>query len=161
MNHLRRDLAPISDTAWSAIDEEAQRSLRSFLAARRLVTFEGPSGWDATGVATGHTTAVEPPVDGVEAAARNVRPMIELRTRFTLAREQLDAVDRGARDPDLQPVTEAARRAALAEDGLVFGGLPGAGIEGIASACPYEPIMIGDDYRNFPTWVARAVALLR
>ena len=36
MNHLLRELAPVSGEAWDAIDEEAARTLRHFLAARTL-----------------------------------------------------------------------------------------------------------------------------
>ena len=37
MNHLLRELAPVSGEAWGAIDEEASRTLRHFLAARKVV----------------------------------------------------------------------------------------------------------------------------
>ena len=47
MNHLLRELAPITDEAWEQIDAEARRSLKHYLAARRLMDFEGPLGWDA------------------------------------------------------------------------------------------------------------------
>ena len=53
MNHLMRELAPVTDGAWTQIDEEAARSLKLFLAARRLVDFAGPLGWDYSAVATG------------------------------------------------------------------------------------------------------------
>ena len=39
MNHLLRELAPISDAAWAEIDTEATRTLTHFLAARKLVDF--------------------------------------------------------------------------------------------------------------------------
>jgi transposase len=37
MDHLRRALAPVSDTAWERLDAEAARTLRHFLAARAIV----------------------------------------------------------------------------------------------------------------------------
>ena len=45
VNHLLRDLAPVSDAAWAEIETEAKRALENFLAARRLVDFTGPHGW--------------------------------------------------------------------------------------------------------------------
>ena len=39
MNHLMRELAPVTDAAWAQIDDEAARSLTLYLAARRLVDF--------------------------------------------------------------------------------------------------------------------------
>ena len=44
MNHLHRDLAPISTDAWEAIEAEVRRALRTFLTARRVVDFNGPHG---------------------------------------------------------------------------------------------------------------------
>ncbi len=37
MNNLHRELAPISDAAWSDIEEETSRTLKRYLAARRVV----------------------------------------------------------------------------------------------------------------------------
>ena len=53
MNDLRRELAPISDAAWREIDAEARRTLKTMLAARKLVDFMGPLGWDASAVGLG------------------------------------------------------------------------------------------------------------
>ena len=79
-----RDLAPISDAAWAEIEEEAKRALWNFLAARRLVDFTGPHGWDAAAVALGSIeTLRDGPVAGVEGARRLVQPYVELRARFS------------------------------------------------------------------------------
>jgi uncharacterized linocin/CFP29 family protein len=47
MNDLLRKLAPISDAAWAEIEAEAKRTLKAMLAARKLVDFKGPLGWEA------------------------------------------------------------------------------------------------------------------
>ena len=52
------------------------------------------------------------------AASRRVQPLVELRTPFTCRAPSSTPIDRGARDADLDPVVDAARRAALAEDRL-------------------------------------------
>ncbi len=162
MNHLQRELAPVSDAGWSAIEEEAARALRTFLAARKLVDFSGPLGWEQSAVNTGRVTAAAgPPCDGVEAAVRQVQPLVELRTPFEVSRAELEAIDRGTKSPDLSTVVDAARRAARAEDHAVFHGYAAAGIGGIAAESPHDPIVLGDDYEEFPRSVARAVALLR
>ena len=162
MNHLFRELAPISDAAWGEIEEEAKRALGNFLAARRLVDFTGPHGWDASAVALGTIeTLSEGPARGVEGARRLVQPYVELRARFSLLRDELDAIDRGHKSPDLEPVTDAARRVALAEDTAVFHGYPAAGIVGIAEASPHTPIDLGDHFGEYPRWAAMAVARLR
>ena len=45
-NHLFRDKAPITEAGWAEIEKEAKRTLRAILAARRVVDFRGPMGWD-------------------------------------------------------------------------------------------------------------------
>ena len=42
MNNLHRALAPISDAAWAQIEEEATRTLKRYLAGRRVVDLESP-----------------------------------------------------------------------------------------------------------------------
>ncbi|HUA78343.1 MAG TPA: family 1 encapsulin nanocompartment shell protein, partial [Acetobacteraceae bacterium] len=54
MNNLHRELAPISDAAWAQIEEEASRTLKRHLAARRVVDVLGPKGGDFSAVGTGH-----------------------------------------------------------------------------------------------------------
>jgi uncharacterized linocin/CFP29 family protein len=162
MDHLRRELAPVSEQAWELIEEEASRTLKNFLAARPLVDVTGPLGWGRSAVSRGRVRpAVPSPGEHVVADLREVQPLVELRTPFELARDELDAADRGAPDPDLQPVVDAARRAALAEDGAVFHGYEAGGIVGITPASPHESLEISDDYDDYPGIVARAVAKLR
>jgi uncharacterized linocin/CFP29 family protein len=162
VNHLLRDLAPVSGDAWSAIEEEASRTLRHFLAARKLVDFSGPHGWGHSAETLGRVDALgASPTDGVDAAIRRLQPLAELRTPFELSRRELGAIDRGSRDYDLQAVIDAAQRAATAEDTAVFHGYDAAGIAGIDTATPHEPLSIRDDYNDYPGTVARAVARLQ
>jgi uncharacterized linocin/CFP29 family protein len=162
MDHLRRELAPVSEQAWELIEEEASRTLKNFLAARPFVDVTGPLGWGKSTVSRGRVRpAVPSPAEHVVADLREVQPLVELRTPFELARDELDAADRGAPDPDLQPVVDAARRAALAEDGAIFHGYEAGGIAGITPSSPHAPLEISDDYDDYPGIVARAVAKLR
>lgn len=161
MNHLLRELAPVSDTAWAAVEHEARRALREYLAARRLVDFSGPHGWEHAAVGLGRVEVVDPPRDGVRAQVRRALPLVELRAGFELPRAELEAIDRGCRAPDLDPVLTAARRLAQAEDRAVFHGYAAGGIRGITEASPHDPIAIGDDYEEYPRPVAKAVAKLR
>jgi uncharacterized linocin/CFP29 family protein len=162
MNHLMRELAPVSEDAWTQIDEEATRSIKHFIAARRLVDFKGPLGWDYSAVDAGRIDRLDHgALAGVEVVRRQVLPLIELRAPFSLARSELDAAERGATDLDLDAVVAAGRAAALAEDHLVFHGYDQGPIRGIAATSPHEPVAIGDDYSRYPEHVARAVAVLR
>jgi uncharacterized linocin/CFP29 family protein len=162
MNDLLRSLAPVSDAAWSAIEEEAKRTLQLTLAARKLVDFRGPLGWDASAVSNGRARPLGAgPEPGVEARVREVQALVELRVPFELTREELEAVGRGATDPDLTAVRQAARSAGLAEDRAVFHGYGAGGIAGIAQAAEAETLSIPSDYESYPGIVADAVNLLR
>lgn len=162
MNHLFRELAPISDRAWDEICDEATRVLRQFLSARKTVDVEGPHGWEHSAEPTGRVASLpEAPQDGVAGSVRLVQPLVELRADFDLPLAELAALDRGADDGDLEPVAEAARRIALAEDRSVFRGYASGQIRGVVEASPHAPITISDDYEEYPSWVARAVATLQ
>jgi uncharacterized linocin/CFP29 family protein len=161
MNDLLRALAPIPDAAWQLIEEEATRTLRDILAARKLVDFTGPLGWEASSVNTGRARRLAEPAAGVEARLRGVQPLVELRVPFELDREQLETVGRGAKDPNLDPVRQAARNAGLAEDHAVFQGYAAAGIEGLMQAGKGATLKLTDDYTAYPSVVADAVSRLR
>jgi len=162
MSHLHRHLAPISAEAWEQIEEEAKQTLKATLAARKLVEFDGPKGWQKSAVSTGRVKAVDPaPRTGVTAAVRQILPLIELRAVFELSRDELDAVDRGSENPDLDPVIAAARQIALAEDGAVFHGYAAGGIGGIVEEAPGGPIAITSNYEDYPVAVATAITRLR
>lgn len=161
MNHLLRELAPVSEAAWAEIGDEATRTLKHFLTARRLVDFSGPHGWEHEVAPRAHINDVGTAPDGVRARIRDVQPLLEFRAEFELQRSELDAIDRGARDADLDPIRDAARRLALAEDTTVFHGNEGAHIAGIAAASPHQPLEISDNYGEYPSTVARAVATLQ
>src|SRR6202790_3697128 len=131
MNNLHRELAPISDKAWAQIEEEASRTLKRHLAARRVVDVLGPKGLEFSAVGTGHLHQIQTPGDGIQAAQREAKLLVELRVPFELTRQAIDDVERGATDSDWAPVKEAARKIAFTEDRSVFDGYAAAGIQGI------------------------------
>jgi uncharacterized linocin/CFP29 family protein len=160
MGHLLREFAPISEAGWSAIEDEVKRALESFLAARRLVDYVGPKGWDFSAVDLGGVTAAEQDAGGeVSVSLRYVVPLAELRRPFSVSRVELDAIDRGSRSADLGPAVDAARDIALAEDRAVFSGLGPTDVQGIIGASPHAPVPV--DESGYPGAVARAVATLR
>lgn len=159
MNHLFRQLAPVSDAGWSAVEDEATRSLTHFLAARKLVDFDGPLGWGAAAVNTGRARPVA--AEGsVAAAVRDAQPLAEVRVPFAVSRDELAAIDRGADDADLDAVIDAARMAAASEDKACFSGWADAQVNGIVAASPHPHLSIPDDHRAFPEQVAKAISVL-
>jgi uncharacterized linocin/CFP29 family protein len=161
MNDLKRELAPVTDRAWCEIEAEARNVLRTHLGGRKAIDMGDPLGWEASSIGTGRTTFLDGAPDGVELRVRHVQPLIELCAPFTLNRVELDTVDRGARDVNLTPVTEAARRLALMEDRLIFYGGEAADIRGIASAPGRETVSLGESYESFPDVTARSLQILR
>lgn len=162
MNDLHRELAPIPSDAWSEIEAEAKATLKLTLAGRKIVDFEGPEGWDCSAVGLGRAKPLaKQPHSGVEAAVRQVQPLVELRAPFELSRAELDAIARGAKDADLQPVKDAAKAIAVSEDSAIFHGFPEAGIEGINQAADAAKVTITPDYEKYPAAVVAAISKLQ
>lgn len=161
MNNLHRELAPISAAAWAAIEEEASRTLKRYLAARRVVDLGGPHGLTYSAFGTGHIKPIASPGEGVESAQREVQPLVELRVPFQLSRQAIDDVERGATDSDWSPVKEAARKIAFAEDRAAFDGYAAAGIGGIRQGSSNPPVKLPVDVKGYSDAVAKAVDALR
>jgi uncharacterized linocin/CFP29 family protein len=160
-NHLLRSHAPISSTSWDLIDQEARERLIVALAARRLVDFSGPRGWEYSATDLGRIEPIaQAPSGGVVCARRRVLALAELRAPFAVAREELRAGDRGAPDVDFDALDVAARNIAVAENKAIFHGWPEAGIDGISEASPHPRITRGEDFDAYPSHVASAVELL-
>ncbi|UNX54015.1 bacteriocin family protein [Georgenia sp. TF02-10] len=159
--HLLRSRAPITDAGWAQLDAEARERLVAALGARKLVEFAGPFGWAYSATNLGRSETVgQAPVDGVQARRRRVLPLTEVRVPFTLSRDEVLNVDRGAVDVDLDNLDDAAVRMATAENTAVFHGWPAAGITGIAEASPHGPIPPVLDVNDYPKRVAKAVEVL-
>jgi uncharacterized linocin/CFP29 family protein len=161
MNNLHRELAPVSDGAWAQIEEEASRTLKRHLAARRVVDVEGPKGSDFSAAGTGHLRQIETPGDGIQAAEREVKAVVEFRIPFELTRQAIDDVERGANDSDWSPLKEAARKIAFAEDRAVFEGYAPAQIQGIQQGASNPVLTLPSDIKGYPDTVAKAVSELR
>ena len=161
MSRLLREHAPLSEAAWRLVDDEARERLTPKLAARRLVDFSGPHGWEHSAANLGRTRRLdEVPWQGMSAAQRQVLPLVELYAPFTVAREELRDADRGALGVDLSSLDAAAGRLALAENGAVFHGFEAAGMQGIAQAAQHDAIPLGEQCELYPRHVALAVERL-
>ncbi len=90
MNHLLRAHAPISEMGWEQIDQEARERLEPALAARRLVDFSGPLGWEHSATSVGRASALPgAPAGEVSGMRREVLPLVELRADFVVSRAEL------------------------------------------------------------------------
>jgi uncharacterized linocin/CFP29 family protein len=159
MNHLLREKAPITEQGWEELDTEAKERLEPALAARKVVDFGGPHGWDYSASNLGRVTVLDG-FEGVSAKRRRVLPVIELRMPFTVARNELDDLERGAVDIDLDALDEAAKRIAHAENVAVFHGWADAGVRGIAEACKRPAVELSEDFNAYTRHTAEAVETL-
>jgi uncharacterized linocin/CFP29 family protein len=161
MNNLHRELAPISDAAWEQIEEETTRTLKRYLAGRRVVDVPTAGGVGLPAVATGHLLDIDPPAEGTVARLREVKALVELRVPFELQRQDIDDVDRGSDDSDWQPAKDAAKTMAFAEDRAIFNGYPAAKIQGIREGTSNPIMKLPADVRDYPDAVAQALSQLR
>jgi uncharacterized linocin/CFP29 family protein len=160
-NNLYRNLAPVTDVAWSEIELEATRTFKRHIAGRRVVDVSEPGGPVTAGVSTGRLIDVEAPTNGVVAHLRDSKPLVRLRVPFTLSRVEIDTVERGAQDSDWDPVKEAAKKLAFIEDRAIFEGYSAASIEGIRSASSNKPLTLPSDPSGIPDVITQAISELR
>jgi uncharacterized linocin/CFP29 family protein len=161
MNNLHRELAPISGAAWAQIEEETTRTLKRYLAGRRVVDVPTPSGVDSPAVATGHLLSIAAPEEGIIARQREVKAFVELRVPFELTRQAIDDVERGSDDSDWQPAKDAAKTIAFAEDRAIFNGYREANIQGIREGTSNPIMTLPSDVRDYPDAIAQALSQLR
>lgn len=161
MNNLHRELAPISAEAWADIEAEARRTFELHVAGRRVVDVLGPKGLAFAAVGTGHLHKLDVASPGVEAGRYEVASVVQFRVPFAVQRSAVDAVARGAEDSDWQPVKDAAKQLAFAEDRAIVDGLAAAGIAGIRGAASNPPVALPADPREYPVAVAKALTALQ
>jgi uncharacterized linocin/CFP29 family protein len=162
MDFLKRELAPVTDSAWEIIREQAVQTLNANLSARKMVDVVGPKGLEYAAVNLGRLVIPQnQPGEGISYGLRKVLPLVEVRVQLELDRWELDNADRGARDVDVDPVIEAARKLATFEEVAVYTGFEPGAIQGLVDASPHPPIPLGPDANRYPEVAARAMLALR
>jgi len=159
---LRRSMAPITDGAWKEIELQSARILKGNLSGRKLVDFCGPHGWKFAAVNLGRLE-VRPgsEVDGVAWGLHQVLPLVEVRVPFTLSIWELDNVERGAKNPELGPLKEAARKVALFEERALYFGFRDGGIQGLLEASSNPPVPLGVDRSGLTEAVEMAILAIQ
>ncbi|MFD4470305.1 family 1 encapsulin nanocompartment shell protein [Rhodococcus sp. NPDC058505] len=160
-NNLHRQLAPVTEAAWQQIGEEAARTFKRHVAGRRVVDVAGPEGYAYSAHNTGRVTSIDVSDNRIRAQLREVHPLVELRYPFTLSRAEIDDVERGSLDSDWQPVKDAAKAIAFAEDRAVFAGYQAAGIRGLGPSSSNPVLQLPSDPLAVPDAVVSALSALR
>jgi len=161
MNNLYRDLAPVTEEAWEEIELEATRTFKRHIAGRRVVDVSEPGGPTTAAISTGRLQDVKAPSAGVIAHLRASKPLVRLRVPFTLSRDEIDDVERGSQDSDWDPVKDAAKKLAFAEDRAIFEGYKAASIDGIRSSSSNKALKLPTDPSKIPDVITQALSELR
>ena len=158
MDVLKRELAPISLRAWEEIDKRAKDVLKNYLSGRKFVHVNGPMGLDFTSVTDGR---IEVHADEfLNYGIYSVKPLIEPRVSFKLGRWELDNIERGAKDINLDALDEAVKKMAFFEEKVIFQGLSDAEIVGIEEASQNKLGKLGDTESDILSNVTKGVMIL-
>lgn len=123
MDLLRRELAPISPQGWDEIDSMARETLVATLSGRKFVDIDGPHGIGHACVTLGRLSLPKAQKgQKVGYGLHQVLPLVEARVNFTLETWELDNVERGAKDIQLDSLVEACRELAMFEEKAIYDG---------------------------------------
>ena len=163
MNHLYRELAPVSDDAWEQIEDEAKSRLVTYLAARKLV--------DLSRVRTGGTTrpptwagSTRWPARPKASAAAQRRVLPAGRTAGGVQRVARGARRRRPRRRTTSSCPNSTRpcaRSRWPRTSASSTGTPRRGSSGITERSSHPPLTIEEDMEHYPTVVAQAADVLR
>lgn len=127
---MNKNAAPITQKAWDEIHDTARQSLKNFLSARYALHVDGPHKLGYNVVNTGRLGELQERED-VCFANYIVKPLTEIRIEFDLKRFELDNIERGVEDCELDNLEEACEKIAKFEENAVYNGLKEAGIKGL------------------------------
>lgn len=162
MDILKKDMAPITDAAWKEITDRKNKVLNNYLTARKFVDIDGPNGFDFSAVSTGRLTIPKNNVkDGVKYGIRSILPIVEVRKPFELDLWELDNINRGARDIDLESLEKAVKQVASFEENAIYQGLDTAGIKGLSESNHYSPINLPAEYEDIIKFIGAQINLLQ
>lgn len=150
MNILRKSLAPVSESAWGEIKKRTKQVLDNYLTARKFADINGPNGLEMGGISTGRLTVPHNQSDdGINYGIREFLPLIEVRKPFELDMWELDNIERGAKDINLEPLENAARQLAIFEENAIYDGFQPAKIVGLDEAAEGNPVALPADANAF------------
>lgn len=162
MDILKKELAPITDTAWKEITDKTDKVLSNYLTARKFVDIDGPYGFDFSAVSTGRLEVSRKKVnDGVNFGIRSLLPIVEVRKPFELDLWELDNISRGAKDIDLESLEKATMQIAGFEENAIYTGLKEAGIKGLSESNFNESVYFPDEYENIIKFIGAQINILQ
>lgn len=162
MNILKKNIAPITDKAWEEIVDQASEIFKVYLTNRKFVDIEGPTGLEQGGVSTGRLILPKnQSKTGINYGLREVIPFVEIRKPFELDIWELDNIERGAKDVDLEPLENAAKEVALFEESAVFNGFKEGKIVGLNEVAEHPAVEIPENPDEFLKLIGSQVTSFR
>jgi len=158
MDVLKRELAPISLKAWEEIDKRAKEVLQNYLSGRRVVHVNGPMGLNFTSVTEGRIEVHSD--EFLNYGVYSVKPLIEPRVSFKLGRWELDNIERGAKDINLDALDEAVKKMAFFEEKVIFKGLAEGNIIGLEEGSPHKMGALGNTESDILSNITKGVMIL-
>ncbi len=135
MDFLKQELAPLTEAAWKEIQEEARDVLSVHLTGRKLVDVSSPKGLDYVAKPMGRLHIISDKanqnLNKICYGVHEVKPLIEIRLPFELDIWEMDNVERGAEDIELEPLNTACRQIAEFENHVIVNGLKQPVIKGL------------------------------
>ncbi|MCF8398443.1 MAG: bacteriocin family protein [Bacteroidales bacterium] len=162
MDILKKQLAPITEAAWEEINEQASEVFKSDLSARKFADVDGPNGLDMGAIPAGrlHIPKNQDKKE-LQYGIQEVHPLIEVRTAFKLDLWELDNIERGAKDIDLDPLEKAAKRLAAFEENAIYEGLKNANIKGLKNMAENQAHDFPEDSSKILHAVTEALSVLK
>jgi uncharacterized linocin/CFP29 family protein len=121
-----------------------------------VVDVAGPHGLEYGVVDLGRLELASEPVGGVHYGIRTALPLVEVRVPFRLSHRELDNISRGAKDPDFEPMEEAASAVAMFEERALYRGFAPGSIAGLTENGAHEPVVIDPEVKALPGAVMQA-----
>ncbi len=161
MDILRKTLAPISGKAWEEMNETAADVLKSVLSARKFVDVEGPKGWDYAALSEGRLNVPENQKGEVKYGVNKVMPLVEGRIPFELNIWELDNIERGCENIDLENLEKAAGKIARFEENIIYEGFKEASIDGLKKSSDFDKISFPENGNEILTAVTKGLAQMK
>ncbi len=131
MDMFKQALAPIPEKAWDEINERAEEVIKSVLTARKTLHVEGPGGLGTQVVTSGRLNLFDTGDKNVDAGLYEAKSLMETRVTFELSKWELDNLDRGVDDVELDALEEAVKHLAEFEEDVLYNGNKNAMIKGL------------------------------
>lgn len=160
MDILKRSLAPLTEDAWQEIEQRAGEVIQTHLSARRVINVNGPLGWDFSALPKGRLDLIEETPGEVCAGIYSVQPLVEARISFELNRWEMDNIIRGAKDVDLSPLENAAKKIALFEESAIYNGYPKGQIKGLIEVSK-DTVSIGNEATQIMEAIAQGILKIK